>query len=130
MTTMHNEPDKLLVEGFEAQQVDYDLLGKCYKIAPILTISDEALEMLRADHNPLRRTDIGKVNLLGAALITQAMAIQGAHPRDTKLLNGDDHVPNIRYNAGLDRAKLEASIATTHIETAIMFLHKALGRVG
>ena len=87
--------------------------------------SKSALAIVRADFNPGHHTDVGRLKLLCAALITEAENLRARPLLSESTLSGADVVPYRRKNESLKLAQRNASIAITHLEDAAMHLVKA-----
>lgn len=87
--------------------------------------SPTALLIVRHDFNPGRHSEVAKLKLLVAALITEAERL-----RDRPLLHETDSAgnaiaPNVNQNVRLRAAQRNAALAITHLEDAAMHLVKA-----
>jgi len=125
MSTMDNEHEVPKLGGHAYSPVE----GRSsrYTLAIEIEVDSAAASIVRVDFNPARMLDVGKAKLLAAALITMAQDFQAA-PLLGDSIGGQPaiHIANMNWNAAQVRARREAAIAITEIETGLMFLVKAL----
>jgi len=88
-----------------------------------------AMELLRADWNPDKNLRVGQLKLVVASLISECEALRDRPRMPDRLGNGEAHVPNVDYNAAVNRGARNAANAITAFETAMMHLEKALRSV-
>ncbi|MEN9704705.1 MAG: hypothetical protein RLZZ393_584 [Pseudomonadota bacterium] len=87
--------------------------------------SPSALLIVRHDFNPNMITDVARLKLLAAALMTEAERLRDRPLMPETDAAGNPNVPNAARNARLIAAERNAALAITHLEDAAMHLVKA-----
>lgn len=87
--------------------------------------SPSALLVVRHDFNPGMMTDVARLKLLAAALMTEAERLRDRELAPETDAAGNPNVPNVLRNTRLRAAQRNAALAITHLEDAAMHLVKA-----
>lgn len=87
--------------------------------------SPTALLIVRHDFNPGMVTDVARLKLLAAALISEAERLRDRELSPETDTAGNPNVPNAARNIRLRAAQRNAALAITHLEDAAMHLVKA-----